>query len=285
MRVCVGFLFLLYLNAIEGVARSNIASPYNPYAFEKANEQLREKEVIKDGDQKETVNRPNNLLYAKIFPLSENGQSSASPFTAFLQPLQGKQAKYEVLCAREAQAENLEELTVKIKEISAKIQDLIDDYQRLSGKEGQGQTSSDPEMVRVPRLKPIKTQSQNINQDGSNIIQCSGVTCPKDTAECKVSEKSNEPYHDKITTKVWCMGKEQQILKQDEKTEANPNKGSSVSNTRTMSAGYNEKAFNQMNQQMNAAFNQAQNKHKQAMANMEQQMAKAFDTPFFKQNG
>lgn len=137
---------------------------------------------------KVVTNRPGNLLYAKVYPLSSNGVKG-NPFTAYLKPINdGSQAEYEIVNRTTTPAEN---------------------------------------------------EDTNNANHGGDVFQCSGVNCPKDATKCKIVESSNEPNHEIITTTVFCMNDENEILNEEKRKEKNPNEGSSINKSQTVSRNQN----------------------------------------------
>lgn len=275
--------------------------------------------------QQQVANRPNNLIYAKVYPLTNDGHQSGRPFTAYLLPLQGNyQGYYQVLCSREASNENVEVLSAKLKQLNEMIQTLTNNYNQLSKKKSktiqtsttksskdsaesfgvfpsfpsiqQPNTNSMIQQISTNTNEPAIVQQisnnknsvqqigNNLNTATTNVMQCEGVTCPKETSQCKIVEKSDEPNHETITTTIFCMGANDKVLKEDKSTKPNPQKGSSLSNTRTIGGSQNSAVFQQMQDEMDQKFGAGQKQHSQTMDDMQQNMKSIFGSGFFANN-
>lgn len=246
-------------------------------------------------------------MYAKVYPISSDGHQNGRAFTAYLQPIQAQgnyQPVYQTLCIQEPGNGNYG-VYGKVNQWNGNQKPIIDDYNRLINAQpdasqsiNQRQTPADkskkPSGVQInaglkpmiPQKKieiPKKQKGGNVNS-ANNVMQCEGVTCPKDTTECKVSEKSDEPMHETITTKIFCMDANQRILKEEKKTLPNPQKGNSISNTRSINGNLNNEFFTQLQDEMDETMSNAKNLQSQSIDDMQKQMSNIFNNGFFANN-
>lgn len=155
--------------------------------------------------------RSDNLLFAKIYPLSSSGVEGMA-FTAYLKPINdGSLAQYQIVEPKSTHTQSNEP-------------------KKLIQSQFQSNT------------KKIQKIGSNINQS-VNVLQCSGVTCPKNATNCKIVERSEEPNHEKIITTVFCMDDDGKTVTEEKREEINPEEGNPVNSSQTVSRNQNMDTF------------------------------------------
>lgn len=211
------------------------------------------------------VSNPENLLHAKVYPIGFDGVQSGKPFVAYLKKLDD--GKYGIADVKEESKEiSLETLSRKIDELIAFVKEFL-----------QSMNPKFPTALTTETSNNLIPINENVQ---SNIFQCEGVTCPSNSTNCKVVERSDEPRHEIIVTTVYCLDDNQLVMKEETKSSANPNKGSSVSNSRT----FNRNAPTELGNKLNEAFQQIQVKPGASLEEMQKNMGNIFNNGIFAKN-
>lgn len=129
---------------------------------------------------------------------------------------------------------------------SSGAENFQDDSENLQSVPMNGQAGKSKE-------SKVNKPSPNVNYQ-TNIFQCEGLTCPAETESCKVSERAIEPEYNEILKTVFCLSKDGKMLLKKEETFGNPNKGSSMSSTRTHSRNEELKMAAQMKDKFDKAI-------------------------------
>lgn len=214
----------------------------------------------------------NNLpMLAKIIPINTQNQQIGPSVTGYVYSSEVSSyllPSFILPCKKEATAsanDNL--LEPKIQELMANLENLAKKVETLAEifavqnkikaiQAFEGDTQENPEASSTEKMSPVAKESEvttpkieeieepstfreenltteaNVNSQ-SDVFQCEGVTCPKTTVSCKVTERSVEPTHEKLVKTVFCFNKQGITMKQVEKKVVNPKKGSSMNSSRT----------------------------------------------------
>lgn len=142
---------------------------------------------------------------------------------------------------------------------------------------------------KLPKKQKVPASFDNDNVQ-SNVFQCEGLTCPDETQTCKITEQAIEPSYVDIQKTVFCLSSDNKVLLKKESKTKNPNKGSSLNNSRTFNkndigkikdinmamgnTGFND--FDTGN--INTNFGNMENDFEKAMEQFNLKMTKAFGT-------
>lgn len=234
-------------------------------------------------------------MLAQITPLNEQQEQVGKSFSGYIYPTSIAPfyyPYYSVLCRKEISSkpedlaglqsieqthlkplnDNMKELSDMIKHLSSLIMKDIgrDTSQSIEEtpdekpktKEPTPEPLSPKPLKEIEKTKIEETQghiqdftSENVQ---SGVLQCEGVTCPENSASCKITEAAIEPTYEEILKTVYCLsGENETLLKIDNKIP-NPNKGSSLNSSRT--------------QQLNGATNIMPPDFAKAMQNLENKL-------------
>lgn len=205
---------------------------------------------------------PSNLpVLSKIIPINVQNQQVGPSVTGHVYASEVPShflPNFIMPCRKETASatkdENLEpmimELMTNLENLAKKVQVLAELFALQSKLQAVGAFESDnhenpetsstikkigsttPETIEIEEPADESTTKANVNTQ-SDVFQCEGVTCPKTTVSCKVVEQSVEPTHEKLVKTVFCFNKQGSTIKQVEKKVVNPNKGYSMSSSRT----------------------------------------------------
>lgn len=247
---------------------------------------------------------------AKITPVDESGKEISETYFGYIYPTliaPNYYPFYSVLCKKqvkpftdsaqqidEIKEELLTPMNEKMSELSSSLKDLSEvfvektteapEIESESSGEGSREDlgdSSDTPVISVEGhvdkddKKPLKEKPLDEKQSNaqSGVFQCEGVTCPTETQTCKISESAIEPSYEEILKTVFCLSSTKEVLLKSEVKTTNPNKGSSLNSSRSLSR---HPAFPDMKLKMKAIESDFKNQYKNVWKDFDKKMSSTF---------
>lgn len=173
---------------------------------------------------------------------------------------------YSVLCQKNMTGDYAQQIGQALNDINLQLKSILEIISSNNINQDKEATAKDEDDGFQPERSVNILEDSNSNVQ-SNIFQCDGVTCPKDSASCKITQNAIEPSYEKIMKTVLCLSSENKVLYKQEKELANPKKGSSLNTSQTINRN-----SGQLQQSINNDFEREMEKFKLNMMNEFQPM-------------